>query len=211
MKILNISPYKGTTWLLETDSGEKIYIGQKTAERYNLKAGLDLPEAALDEIKESDLERKSRERAMYLLTGKDYGFAELFRKLEKSYPPRMALDTCRAMAEMGLIDDRKYARKLANQLFEIKLESERSVRFKLSQKEIPKDIIEETVEEFCGDELVEERLCRLIKKKYQKNLSDKEGVRKVRDALARRGFGYDDIKRALKSFEEEAEQFTVDN
>ena len=202
MKITELSPYKGTTWQMTTESGEKIYLGQRTVEKMNLKKGMDLPDSAIDSIKEEDLERKSRERAMYLLSGRDYGFVELYRKLEKNYPKEMCLRTCKSMAEKGLVNDREYAFRLGKQLFEIKKESAVAVRYKLTQKGIPKDIISEVIEYYCEDnEAVQNRIKELIEKKYKRNLADEAGLRKVRNALARLGFSYSDINVVLKEFD----------
>ena len=202
MKITELSPYKGTTWQMTTESGEKIYLGQRTVEKMNLKKGMELPDSAIDSIKEEDLERKSRERAMYLLSGRDYGFVELYRKLEKNYPKEMCLRTCKSMAEKGLVNDREYAFRLGKQLFEIKKESAVAVRYKLTQKGIPKDIISEVIEYYCeDDEAVQDRIKELVEKKYKRNLADEAGLRKVRNALARLGFSYSDINVVLKEFD----------
>lgn len=77
MKILTVEKYKGSTYCLELDGHPNVYIGEDTVEKYSLRQGLDLPEAALDEIVAYDLERKARQRAMYLLTVRDYCFVEL--------------------------------------------------------------------------------------------------------------------------------------
>lgn len=202
MKITELSPYKGTTWQMTTESGEKIYLGQRTVEKMNLKKGMELPDSAIDSIKEEDLERKSRERAMYLLSGRDYGFVELYRKLEKNYPKEMCLRTCKSMAEKGLVNDREYAFRLGKQLFEIKKESAVAVRYKLTQKGIPKDIISEVIEYYCEDDkAVQNRIKELVEKKYKRNLADEAGLRKVRNALARLGFSYSDINVVLKEFD----------
>lgn len=204
MRITELSPYKGTTWQITTESGGKIFIGQKTVEKMNLKNGMELPDSAIESIKEEDLERKSRERAMYLLSGRDYGFVELFRKLEKTYPKEMCLRTCKLMAEKGLVNDREYAFRLGKQLFEIKKESAVAVRYKLTQKGIPKDIISEVIDTYCeDDEAVKERIKALVEKKYRRYLTDEAGVRKVKNALARLGYGYSDINSALKEFDNE--------
>lgn len=206
MKITELSPYKGTTWQITTESGGKIFIGQKTVEKINLKKGMELPDSAIESIKEEDLERKSRERAMYLLSGRDYGFVELFRKLEKTYPKEMCLRTCKLMAEKGLVNDREYAFRLGKQLFEIKKESAVAVRYKLTQKGIPKDIISEVIETYCeDDEAVKDRIKELVEKKYKRYLTDEAGVRKVKNALARLGYGYSDINSALKEFDNEGQ------
>ena len=206
MRITELSPYKGTTWQITTESAGKIFIGQKTVEKMNLKKGMELPDSAIESIKEEDLERKSRERAMYLLSGRDYGFAELFRKLEKTYPKEMCLRTCKLMAEKGLVNDREYAFRLGKQLFGIKKESAVAVRYKLTQKGIPKDIISEVIDTYCeDDEAVKERIKALVEKKYRRYLTDEAGVRKVKNALARLGYGYSDINSALKEFDNEEE------
>lgn len=203
MKITKLSQYKGTTMLLETDSGNKLYIGEKTAEKMNLCVGMELPDSALSAIGEEDIERKSRERAMYLLAERDYGFAELYHKLQKNYPDEMCLRTCRLMAEKGFVNDRDYAFKLGRQYFEIKNESAIAVRYKLTQKGIPRYIIDEVIEEYCTDDAVKERICELIQKKYCRRLDDENGRQKVRAALARHGFSYSDINAAMSEFFDE--------
>lgn len=204
MKITELSPYKGTTWQITTENGGKIFIGQRTVEKMNLKKGMELPDSAIESIKEEDLERKSRERAMYLLSGRDYGFVELYRKLEKTYPKEMCLRTCKLMAEKGLVNDREYAFRLGKQLFEIKKESAVAVRYKLTQKGIPKDIIGEVIDAYCeDDEVVKDRIKALVEKKYKRNLTDEAGIRKVKNALARLGYGYSDINSVLKEFDNE--------
>ncbi|MCI5946936.1 MAG: recombination regulator RecX [Oscillospiraceae bacterium] len=206
MKITELSPYKGTTWQITTENGGKIFIGQRTVEKMNLKKGMELPDSAIESIKEEDLERKSRERAMYLLSGRDYGFVELYRKLEKTYPKEMCLRTCKLMAEKGLVNDREYAFRLGKQLFEIKKESAVAVRYKLTQKGIPKDIIGEVIDAYCeDDEVVKDRIKALVEKKYKRNLTDEAGIRKVKNALARLGYGYSDINSVLKEFDNEEE------
>ncbi len=206
MKITELSPYKGTTWQITAENGGKIFIGQRTVEKMNLKKGMELPDSAIESIKEEDLERKSRERAMYLLSGRDYGFVELYRKLEKTYPKEMCLRTCKLMAEKGLVNDREYAFRLGKQLFEIKKESAVAVRYKLTQKGIPKDIIGEVIDAYCeDDEAVKDRIKALVEKKYKRNLTDEAGIRKVKNALARLGYGYSDINSVLKEFDNEEE------
>lgn len=206
MKITELSPYKGTTWQITAENGGKIFIGQRTVEKMNLKKGMELPDSAIESIKEEDLERKSRERAMYLLSGRDYGFVELYRKLEKTYPKEMCLRTCKLMAEKGLVNDREYAFRLGKQLFEIKKESAVAVRYKLTQKGIPKDIIGEVIDAYCeDDEVVKDRIKALVEKKYKRNLTDEAGIRKVKNALARLGYGYSDINSVLKEFDNKEE------
>lgn len=208
MKITELSPYKGTTWQITTENGGKIFIGQRTVEKMNLKKGMELPDSAIESIKEEDLERKSRERAMYLLSGRDYGFVELYRKLEKTYPKEMCLRTCKLMAEKGLVNDREYAFRLGKQLFGIKKESAVAVRYKLTQKGIPKDIISEVIDAYCeDDEAVKDRIKALVEKKYKRYLTDEAGIRKVKNALARLGYGYSDINSVLKEIYNEETEF----
>ena len=46
----------------------------------------------------------------------------------------------------------------------------------------------------------EERLARLIERKYRRKLAEPDGVRKVTQALLRLGFGTDEVRGALRAF-----------
>lgn len=201
MKILSVSQYKGTTFCIEIEGVPNVYIGAQTVEKYSLKAGLELPRAALEEIQYADLERKANQRALHILAARDCSFTELYRKLEKNYPKEMCLNVCRRMAELGYINDRAYAEKLARQLFEVKKLGMIKAKYEMKSRGLPPSVIEEALEPYLDEEGTLERLEELVEKKYERYLTDEKGVRKVKAALARAGYSYDSINAVLDMYD----------
>lgn len=201
MKIFSAEKYKGTTWCIELDDGRKIYVGEDTVNRYNLRSGLDMPESALNEITDSDLRRKARERALYLLASKDYCFVELYRKLEKSYPHEIALAVCRHMAELGLVNDNTYAEKYARELFNVKRLGMFRAKQEMKRRGLTDNVIEAALEPYRDNDSTLERLEELVERKYERYLIDDKGVKKVKGALARLGYSYDQINAVLDLYD----------
>lgn len=54
-----------------------------------------------------------REKALYLLSLRDYGRAELEKKLRDEAGEDAAAEAAGRMEELGLLDDRRYAARLA--------------------------------------------------------------------------------------------------
>lgn len=201
MKILTVEKYKGSTYCLELDEHPNVYIGADTVEKYSLRQGLDLPEAALDEIIAYDLERKARQRAMYLLTVRDYCFVELYHKLEKNYPHEISLSVCKRMTELGFVNDSAYAEKLARELFEVKKLGMFRAKQEMKRRGLTENIIEDAVEPYINSDTAFERLEELVEKKYERYLTDEKGVKKVKSALARAGYSYDEINRVFDLYD----------
>ena len=72
------------------------------------------------------------------------------------------------------------------------------IRFELRRKGLPDSLISQQEEEYDTEDFIDE-IIRLVNKKYADKLdfSDYKSVQRVTAALARRGFGYEDIKLAL--------------
>ena len=200
MLIKSVEKFKGSTVCIEFEGHDNVYVNEKIAAEYCLRAGMNIPESAVEEITAADLERKAKERAMYLLTDRDYCFVELYRKLEKSYSHEISLSVCRKMAELGFVNDTAYAEKYARQLFEVKKFGFYRAKQEMKRRGLPDNVIENAVEPYLDRESTVERLEELIDKKYARYLTDEKGVQKVKSALVRMGYSYDSINSALKAY-----------
>lgn len=201
MKILSVSQYKGKTFCLEIENFRNVYINESTVTKYNLKAGLDLPQHALEEIEASDLQRKAKERALYLLSSRDYCFVELYNKLSHTYPHEISLSVCKRMGELGLVNDRNYAEKYARELFNIKHLGMFRAKQEMKRRGLTENVIEEAVEPYRDNDNTLQRLEELVEKKYERYLIDESGVKKVKSALARLGYSYDSINSVLDLYD----------
>lgn len=105
------------------------------------------------------------------------------------------------MEEYGLINDEEYCKAKAEYLINVKKCSLGETRAKLLTLGINKDIIECCIQLYDSD-VQAENLRYIIEKKYYSKLDQPQ---KVIAALMRKGFGYSDIKSALRSMEIETE------
>ncbi len=206
MIVTDVSPFKGSMMCVELSGGGlaqemKIYIHSEIIRKYNVAKGMELSEEEADRlIYENDL-RRARERALYLMESRDHSYRELFDKLEKNYSEDICFEVCNRLAEIGVINDRRYAEKLCRQLFEVKKLGRYRVRQEMRLKGLGSEIIEEAMENFSEEDESFERLEKLVEQKYERYLTDRKGVEKVKNALARKGYSFGEIKEVLDLYD----------
>lgn len=188
------------------DDGERIYIHEKILSEYHLKEGINVPQEAVEEIVAANDYRRARERALYLLDVRDYSFVELYQKLEKNYDEDICIKVCKNMAELRLINDRRYAESLARQLFEVKRVGMFKAKQELKRRGLSDKIIEEAVEPYADEEESFSRLEELVERKYERYLTDEKGVKKVKNALLRQGYRYSEINAVLDLYDLDFEE-----
>ena len=206
MLITEISKFKGSTMCVVLDDDLKHYFHSSIISEYHLKEGMNIPEDAIEEIAEANEYRKARERALYLLDGRDYSFRELYDKLTANYSEEISLRVCRYLAEMKLINDRRYAELRARELFEIKRVGIFKAKMELRRRGISDEIIAEVIEPYSDEEDSFARLEVLVEKKYERYLTSEKGVNKVKSALLRQGYSYDEIKAVLDLYDLEFDE-----
>lgn len=206
MLITEISKFKGSTMCVVLDDDSKHYFHSSIISEYHLKEGMNIPEDAIEEIAEANEYRKARERALYLLDGRDYSFRELYDKLTANYSEEISLRVCRYLAEMKLINDRRYAELRARELFEIKRVGIFKAKMELRRRGISDEIIAEVIEPYSDEEDSFARLEVLVEKKYERYLTSEKGVNKVKSALLRQGYSYDEIRAVLDLYDLEFDE-----
>ena len=206
MIVTDVSPFKGSMMCVELSGGGlaqemKIYIHSEIIRKYKVAKGMELSEEEADRlIYENDL-RRARERALYLMESRDHSYRELFDKLEKNYSEDICFEVCNRLAEIGVINDRRYAEKLCRQLFEVKKLGRYRVRQEMRLKGLGSEIIEEAMANFSEEDEPIERLEKLVEQKYERYLTDRKGVEKVKNALARKGYSFGEIKEVLDLYD----------
>ncbi|MCI7233806.1 MAG: regulatory protein RecX [Oscillospiraceae bacterium] len=206
MIVADVSPFKGSMMCVQLSGGGlaqemKIYIHSEIIRKYNVAKGMELSEEEADRlIYENDL-RRARERALYLMESRDHSYRELFDKLEKNYSEDICFEVCNRLAEIGVINDRRYAEKLCRQLFEVKKLGRYRVKQEMRLKGLGSEIIEEAMENFSEEDEPFERLEKLVEQKYERYLTDRKGVEKVKNALARKGYSFGEIKEVLDLYD----------
>lgn len=145
--------------------------------------------------------RRAKEKALYLLGFHDHSRKELLNKLKRTNSEEAAEYAADKMAELGFIDDERYARRYAEQLAGIKHLSVRGIRQKLYEKGFERELIDEVISEMELDP--QENIRALIERKYEKYLHDEKGIKKTVSALQRMGYGWSDINAVIEEYTEE--------
>ena len=203
MKITGISQYKGKTLQIDFDGGEPIFIHADIAFEYHLKEGQSVPQSAVEQIIKANDTRRAKARALYLLDVRDYGYVELFKKLEVSYSEDICFEVCNYLAGVGLINDVRYAEKLAEHLCVTKKYGYYRAREQMKLKGLTDEVIGNALEPYREDTC--DRIKEVIEKKYHRYLGDEKGIDKTKAALVRLGYSYGEVNRAVKEYIEELE------
>ncbi len=158
-------------------------------------------------LKESDYIR-AKARGLWFLDRADYSEKTLYGKIVAGGISGTA--AARAVArlkELGLVDDEKLARRLAEQMSYSNI-SKRESYAKLYNKGIPASVIKLVLEDTEFDEL--SQILAIIDKKYRAKMDTKENIQKVYAALIRKGFSYSAVRDAIKKYTQEIEFYEED-
>ncbi len=157
---------------------------------------------------EKELET-AKKRAMYLLGGRDYSEKELLDKLLKNYSRETCLEAVRYVVEYGYVDNERYAKKLARQYIEVRKYGKNRAKMMMIQKGLGAPLADEVLSAYSADDMVAEIIAVIEKKYYDRlfieGMEGKKEQQKVMAALARRGYGYNDIAEAINAVVSEEE------
>lgn len=141
--------------------------------------------------------RKAKKRALYLLGSRMYCYGELYKKLLPTYGEEASRAAADAMQEYGYIDDEDYARKLAERLIRGKRYGMGKTRWEMQRRGLDKNLIEDVLTEYSEDD-IDEEIMHLLQTKYSEKLDDPDDRRRTMAALARRGYGWGEVKRCME-------------
>ncbi len=208
MKITQIKQYKGKTYEVEIDSERRLYLHIDIIADFGLRTDMELERAELKKIVYASNFRRAYEYSLYCLDYRDYSAEELYNKLMKTYKnEKLCLDVIKKLARAGIIDDRRYAEKLARKLVESRKYGYRRSKREILLKGISEEIAEEALDRY--NDMYYDNLMELLEKKHYRYLtdrSDRKSIEKVKNALVRYGYGFDEINSAVKEYFDNTEQ-----
>lgn len=141
-----------------------------------------------------------------ILSYHDQSEKEMVIKLcQKGYKNEYAVNAVEKLCEYGYVNDERYAENLAEKLIRTKGMSIRGIKSELVRKGISREIADNVIESLDFDPIL--RIIELLNTKYSRYLNDEKGIKKTVAALQRLGYGWSDIKSALRCVEAETEDF----
>lgn len=203
MLITAIEPRRKSLSALFIDGEFAMNIDTETMIKSGYKLGREISDEELHDLIQSSENRRASEKALYLLEHRSHSQKELADKISRVTTREAAEAAAQHMADIGLVNDEKFARDFAENMLGIKGFSASRAMRELQQKGIEKELAQQIIEELAPDPV--ERIMELVNQKYIRTLDDEKGCRRSIAALQRLGFRWDDIRTALNQFKNEDE------
>jgi len=200
LTILSVTPKRGQLYTLALSDGSEVSVDRSTFDRSPYRADSALTTDELSALLSLSAENRAREKALWLLSHRDYSKKELAKKLRDGGDREVADNAAARMEELGLVDDRRYAEKWARELCFVKYYPARRAVMKLLEKGVSREIAEEAVASIEPDD-VTSALAFLRKKCYTVK-SDEKVRQTMWGALLRYGFDGETIRAALLRWED---------
>lgn len=204
MKILETAIRRRRLYLLRLEDGTETTIDRQTFDESSYRVGSDITPEQLETLLNASQYNRARERALYLLGLRDYGCRELEQKLHTEATPEIAAAVVARLTEVGLLDDSRFAVRLARHLSEIKQYPARRILQELRHRGVDALTAQEAVDALDCEDYTQ--ALALLQKKYYNKLNTTEDRARVTAALARRGFTYTAIRQAMDAFGAEMEE-----
>lgn len=210
MKIREVRPCRQSRVMLISDGGEEpLLLDKRTWEESPYGVGSSLSDTQVADLLALSERNRAREKAVFLLSKRDYSRKELEQKLcrekGKYHADRAesAKQAAAYMEECGYVNDEAYAIRLAQAYSREKLYPRRRIVQKLIEKGIDRETAQTAVHALFTEDW--EMALEFLKKRHYNNPVSRTETDKIVAAMARYGFAYDDIRRALRAWQEDGE------
>lgn len=207
MTVVAVRPRRGHWLAVVGDDGTELLIDKRTWEESPYGVGSFLSLEDREALRQRSEEDRAREKAVFLLSRRDYSRRELEQKLcrEKGRYHAERRDSAAAaveeMAACGYVDDTRYATRLAREYCLTRLYPRRRAVEKLCEKGIDRETARRAVEAVETDDT--QLALEFLRKKRYNIPQTREAAEKIAAAMGRYGFSGEDIRRALSLWQEE--------
>ena len=193
------SPDRTGRFLVKFSDGSTMKLYRQTVEDFRLYPGMELEN--LDALRESAGSYSAKMRAVRIVSASAVSKRDLENRLvRKGEDPGQAKEAVEWMAELNLVDDRQTARQIVERCIHKGYGLQRAKQA-LYEKQIPKDLWEEVLEDYPDQS---ERIADFLRSKLR-DPEDPKQVKRAIDAALRRGHSYGEVKRALEMIGTESE------
>ena len=202
MKILSVKPQKPPQYRICFDDGRAVLLDASIVYDFGLKEGAELDSDRFRELMRAAVSLKVYNFAVKRLFYRDYSAAEMLDKLSEEFRSK---EICRQVVERlvaeSIINDERYADRIAYKYIAVKRYGRQRVLRELKSRGIGRFTAEDAVNSY--EEKFQENILHLLRTKYARILTDKKdmkAVNRVKSSLARYGYGFAEINRAVNEY-----------
>ncbi len=202
MIVTKVEPVSKNRYKVEVDGEFAFVLYRRELSHYQIREECEVSEESFEQIKKEVIIKRAKLRAMHLLNDMDRTESQLRTKLRQSCYTEDVVEAALAYVKsFGYIDDLDYAKRYIQNRQNQK--SKRELCAQLVGKGIERELIELAMEEcYTGEDDEIEAIRRLAaKRKYHFRDATREEQQKQMAYFMRKGFSYENIRRALEAEE----------
>lgn len=182
---------------LRFGDGSSLLVYPSVIVELSLYAGMELPDGAIESIRDSVAEAAARERALRIISATAVTEKELRRRLKRK--GEQEEETSKAvdwLKDLELLDDRKAAEQIVSSGLS-KGYGEARLRQMLYEKGVPRELWQEALEDLPPPD---EGIRTFLAKRFRGRTPDPMECRRATDALLRRGYRWNQIQPVMAEF-----------
>lgn len=206
MRVEAIEPTRSPQGKLRVrfDSGESLLMLPAAIAELGLYAGMELPDAAMDSIKETGGAASAKERAVRIVSAASVTKKELRHRLvQKGETEEHADEAVKWLSELHLLDDRQTAAQIVRSGAARGYGAAR-IRQMLYEKRVPRELWDEALEQLPPQD---DAIDTFLQRRFRGKAPDRAEIKRATDALLRRGHSWEDIRRAISRYTSDEEFF----
>lgn len=214
---LKPSEKKEGRWLVFLEDGTILRVGEADVADLGLYRGMELTPEQAEELQNAAALSKLKTKALNILSARAVSRRELIQKLtarpwrqagaeeiagsdpeqEREALAVRAEDVADWLENLGLLNDEQYAKGVVRYCAE-KGFGERRIRDELFRRGVPRELWDEALEDRPDSDGA---IDRFLAQKLKNWDGDKKELKRVTDALARKGFSWSEISEGLERYE----------
>lgn len=182
---------------LRFDDGTTMLVLPSVIAQLGLYTGLEIPEAALDSLKESCAEASAKERAVRIVSAAPITRQALLHRLvQKGESEENAASAVEWLDELKLLDDRAVAESVVRSGV-ARGYGEARIKQMLYEKRVPKALWAEALAQIPP---LDDAIDSFLQRRFKGKTPDRAECKRAADALLRRGHRWSEIKLALERY-----------
>ena len=198
MRVTRVENVTKTRYRIEIEGQFAFELYKGELSHYHLAEDTEISEDIYQEIMEEIVVKRAKKKAMDLLNVMDRTEGDLRQKLEQNgFLPEVAEAAVAYVKSFGYIDDERYVRLyIENRKGK---RSRREISAGLVQKGVARETIDQAMEAYYEKGDASEAVRALLQKKhFRPEEADPVQTQKMYAYLARKGFSYEDIRKAVQ-------------
>lgn len=191
--VFTAQPDRAGRYKVQFSDGTVMRLYKQTVQDFGLYSGLELTEEEYMRLQQAAKQMSAKMRAVRIVSASSVSKKDLEQRLiQKGEDAFCAKEAVAWMEELSLVDDRKTAEQIVSRCISKGYGLSRAKQA-LFEKRIPKEYWQEVLEDYPDQQAA----IRTYIENHLSDPSDRKELKKVIDALLRKGHSYSAIRRAM--------------